>query len=116
MKKITVVGGGNAGCFTALYCAWMGKDKDFEVELIYDPEIPPERVGQVGTIRSSLINPARQSSKHYNLKMLLSHFDSRNQSPTHFESFYNYFRLIYPLVTFKMEYISYSNHLIDMHR
>ena len=46
MKKITVVGGGNAGCFTALYCAWMGKEKDFEVELIYDPEIPPERVGQ----------------------------------------------------------------------
>ena len=29
MKKITVVGGGNAGCFTALYCSWMGKDKDF---------------------------------------------------------------------------------------
>ena len=46
MKKITVVGGGNAGCFTALYCAWMDKQKDFEVELIYDPEIPPERVGQ----------------------------------------------------------------------
>ena len=42
MKKITVVGGGNAGCFTALYCAWMDKQKDFEVELIYDPEIPPE--------------------------------------------------------------------------
>ena len=46
MKKITVVGGGNAGCFTSLYCALMGKDKDFEVELIYDPDIPPERVGQ----------------------------------------------------------------------
>ena len=45
-EKITVVGGGNAGCFTALYCAWMGQDKDFEIELIYDPDIPPERVGQ----------------------------------------------------------------------
>ena len=32
MKKITVVGGGNAGCFTALYCAWMDKQKDFEVD------------------------------------------------------------------------------------
>jgi len=45
MKKITVVGGGNAGCFTALYCSWFGKN-DFEVELIYNPDLPPERVGQ----------------------------------------------------------------------
>ena len=44
MKKITVVGGGNAGCFTALYCAWMGQDKDFEVELIYDPDIPQKEL------------------------------------------------------------------------
>ncbi len=47
MKKITIVGGGNAGVLTALYCAWHGKGKtDIEVELIYDPEIPPEKVGQ----------------------------------------------------------------------
>ncbi len=46
MKKITVVGGGNAGCFTALYCGWYGRQSEYEVELIYNPEIPPEKVGQ----------------------------------------------------------------------
>ena len=55
MKKITVVGGGNAGCFTALYCAWMNKQKDFEIELIYDPEIPPERVGQATVLEPPAI-------------------------------------------------------------
>ena len=50
MKKITVVGGGNAGCLTALYCAWHAKGKvDIEVELIHNPKIQPERVGQ-GTV------------------------------------------------------------------
>ena len=50
MKKIVIVGGGNAGCLTALYCAWHGKGKvDIEVELIHNPKIPPERVGQ-GTV------------------------------------------------------------------
>ena len=42
--KISVVGGGNGGCFTALYLAW--HRKDIEVELIYNPEVLPERVGQ----------------------------------------------------------------------
>ena len=46
MKKIVVVGGGNAGCFTALYCGWYGRQSEYEVELIYNPEIPPEKVGQ----------------------------------------------------------------------
>ena len=50
MKKIVIVGGGNAGCLTALYCAWHGKGKvEVEVELIHNPKIPPERVGQ-GTV------------------------------------------------------------------
>ena len=48
--KISVVGGGNGGCFTALYIAW--HRKDIEVELIYNPEILPERVGQ-----ATLLNP-----------------------------------------------------------
>ena len=48
--KISVVGGGNGGCFTALYLAW--HRKDIEVELIYNSEILPERVGQ-----ATLLNP-----------------------------------------------------------
>ena len=49
MRKVSVVGGGNAGVFTALYFAWYGQD---EVELIYNPEIPPERVGQATLLDS----------------------------------------------------------------
>ena len=42
--KVSVVGGGNGGVFTALY---LGHYADgVEVELIHNPEIPPERVGQ----------------------------------------------------------------------
>lgn len=45
--KITIVGAGNAGCFTALYYAWNTRlDPSVEVELIYNPDTPPERVGQ----------------------------------------------------------------------
>ena len=51
MRKVSVVGGGNAGVFTALYSAWYGQD---EVELIYNPEILPERVGQ-----ATLLDPPR---------------------------------------------------------
>ena len=53
MKKITVVGGGNAGCLTALYCAWHGKGKtDTEVELIHNPDIQTERVGQATALEA----------------------------------------------------------------
>ena len=44
--KVSIVGAGNAGIFTALYYSWYGKKKDLEVELIYNPDIPPEEVGQ----------------------------------------------------------------------
>lgn len=45
--KISVVGRGNAGCFTALHFAYYTKEMDdVEVELIYDPAIPTEKVGQ----------------------------------------------------------------------
>lgn len=45
--KITVVGAGNAGCFTALNYAWNTKNNsNVEIELIYNPDTPPERVGQ----------------------------------------------------------------------
>ena len=44
--KVSIVGAGNAGIFTALYYSWYGRKKDLEVELIHDPNIPPEEVGQ----------------------------------------------------------------------
>ena len=40
-----IVGGGNAGCWTALYFAYYGK-AGTEIDLYYDPAIPPEPVGQ----------------------------------------------------------------------
>ena len=42
MTKVSVVGGGNAGCIAALYLSWY--KKDLEVELIYNPDVPCERV------------------------------------------------------------------------
>ena len=50
--KISVVGGGNAGVFTALNLAYYGREGEFEIELIYNPEIPPERVGQATLIEA----------------------------------------------------------------
>ena len=48
--KISIVGGGNAGCITALHYAFYTQDIDnLEIELIYNPDIPPEPVGQ-GTL------------------------------------------------------------------
>ena len=47
--KISVVGAGNAGCFTALHYAWWTRKSTIEVELIHDPSVSPEPVGQ-GTI------------------------------------------------------------------
>lgn len=47
MKKITFLGRGNAGCLTALHFAYHTRNNpDIEIELIYDPQIPPEKVGQ----------------------------------------------------------------------
>ena len=71
MKKITVVGGGNAGCFTALYCAWMDNKNDFEVELIYDPEIPQERVGQATVLEPPAILWAATGFNWYTFYVLL---------------------------------------------
>ena len=48
MMKISIIGAGNAGCFTALQLADFAKDVGLEliIEIIYNPEIPPQRVGQ----------------------------------------------------------------------
>ena len=52
MTKITIVGAGSAGCFAALFYALYFEDADIEVELIYDPNINPERVGQATLLES----------------------------------------------------------------
>ena len=45
--KVAIVGAGNGGSFTALHWGWYTRtEKDIEVELIYNPENQPERVGQ----------------------------------------------------------------------
>jgi tryptophan halogenase len=46
--KITVLGRGNAGCLTALHYHYYGKlkNKNIEVEMIYDSKIPTLNVGQ----------------------------------------------------------------------
>ena len=45
--KITVVGAGNGGCLTALHLGWYARQFDYiEIELIYNPDILPEPVGQ----------------------------------------------------------------------
>ena len=45
--KITILGRGNAGCLTALHYAYYTRNRaDISVELLYDPNIPPEKVGQ----------------------------------------------------------------------
>jgi len=48
--KISIVGAGNAGCFTALHYAWYTRSSGIEIELIHDPQINPEPVGQATII------------------------------------------------------------------
>ena len=53
--KITVLGRGNAGCLTALHYGYHTRNKqNISVELLYDPHIPPEKVGQ-----ATLLEPPR---------------------------------------------------------
>lgn len=50
MKKIAILGAGNAGCLTALHYYYYGKDM-FEITIYHDPDTPIERVGQGTTLR-----------------------------------------------------------------
>ena len=50
MNKIIILGRGNAGCFTALHLSYYLKD--YKVELIYDPDVPPEKVGQASILEA----------------------------------------------------------------
>lgn len=45
-RKVTILGAGNAGCVTALQYQLYAEKNDLEVELIYNPEVSPEPVGQ----------------------------------------------------------------------
>ena len=47
MKKLSVIGAGSAGLLSAVqgYYAFVNIP-DWEVELIHDPNVPPEKVGQ----------------------------------------------------------------------
>jgi len=49
IKKITFIGKGNAGVFGALHFSHYS---DAEIELIYDPEIPEEKVGQATVLEA----------------------------------------------------------------
>ena len=44
--KVTILGAGNAGCFTAVHYAFFTQQHDVEIELIHNPDIKPEPVGQ----------------------------------------------------------------------
>ena len=63
--KISILGAGNAGCFTALYLSWYAKE--LEVELIHNPHVPPVTVGQA-TIPGALqlLHNTRQFNWHNN--------------------------------------------------
>lgn len=46
MKKIAIVGAGNAGCLTALHYHFWEKDNLDKITIYHDPDIPIEKVGQ----------------------------------------------------------------------
>ena len=50
MKKLSIIGAGSAGLLSAVqsYYSFLSRD-DWELELIHDPSLPPEKVGQ-GTV------------------------------------------------------------------
>ena len=66
--KVVVIGAGNGGCFTALHWGWWPRnDPDVEVELIYNPDISPESVGQATLIDApSLLWAATDFNWHDN--------------------------------------------------
>ena len=66
--KVVIIGAGNGGCFTALHWGWWTRnDSDIEVELIYNPDISPESVGQATLIDApSLLWAATDFNWHDN--------------------------------------------------
>ena len=48
-NKVSIVGAGNAGCISALNLHYLNVTEDYdidEIEILYDPNVPIERVGQ----------------------------------------------------------------------
>ena len=55
MKKLSVIGAGSAGLLSAVQAYYtFVSESDWEVELIHDPNVPPEKVGQ-GTVPGVMI-------------------------------------------------------------
>ena len=55
MKKLSVIGAGSAGLLSAVQAYYtFVNESDWEVELIHDPNVPPEKVGQ-GTVPGVMI-------------------------------------------------------------
>jgi hypothetical protein len=49
--KITILGRGNAGCLAALHYGYYTRNlENISIELIYDPDISPEKVGQASLL------------------------------------------------------------------
>ena len=65
--KVVVIGAGNGGCFTALHWGWWTRnDPDVEVELIHNPDILPESVGQATLIDAPTLLWAATDFNWYN--------------------------------------------------
>jgi len=90
--KISIIGGGNAGAWTALHYAYFSRNqKNVEIELIHDPEIDPFPVGQGTTLESPLLlhfacgtdwyrNEIRATPK---LGILYENFSKKNKNIYH---------------------------------
>ena len=82
--KISVVGGGNAACITALhYGFWLRHDESNEVELIHDPSKPVERVGQATLLQQPNLMWAATGLNWYNNPMHATFKSGISVSYTH---------------------------------
>ena len=90
--KISIIGGGNAGIWTALHYAYFTRNnKDIEIELIHDPEIDSFPVGQGTTLQSPLLLHFACSTDWYHneiratpkLGILYENFSKKNKNIYH---------------------------------
>ena len=97
MKKIVIIGAGNAGVWTALHYGYYTRnDKDIKVELIYDSEIDSFPVGQGTTINVvELLWDACGTDWYHNeiratpkLGILYENFSKKKKNISHFFPFY----------------------------